>query len=53
MKPSIQYRSVNTHTLKGLQAAERLKARGWIILRSGLFMVYFQKKIIQKKRGSK
>ena len=36
-----QYRTVDTSTLAGLQEAEKLKAAGWQIYRSGLFLVYF------------
>jgi hypothetical protein len=38
-----EYRNVSTHTLEGLKEAERLKAAGWQIVRTGLFMVYFRK----------
>jgi hypothetical protein len=38
-----QYKTVDTSTLKGLKQAERLKARGWVIYRTGLFLVYMRK----------
>lgn len=37
------YKTVDTSTLAGLQEAERLKASGWEITRTGLFLVWFQK----------
>lgn len=44
----IEYKMVDTSTLKGLRAAERLKANGWQIYRTGLFLVYFKR---QTKRS--
>jgi len=38
-----KYRTVDTSTLAGLKLAERLKATGWTIYRTGLFLVYFSK----------
>ena len=38
----MQYKSVSTHTTEGLKEAESLKAAGWEIYRTGLFMVYFR-----------
>jgi len=39
----LEYRTVSTHTLKGLKEAERLKAAGWKIIRSGLFTITFER----------
>lgn len=36
-----QYRAVDTSTLDGLRAAERLHAAGWTCYQIGLFMAYF------------
>lgn len=40
-----QYRTVDTSTLKGLKSAERLKARGWTIIWSGLFIIKFMRRV--------
>lgn len=40
-----EYKTVDTSTLKGLKIAERLHANGWIVYRTGLFLVYFQKRV--------
>ena len=34
-----QYKTVDITTLKGLQQAERLQAKGWTIVRPGMFTV--------------
>jgi len=39
-----QYKTVDTSTLKGLEQAERLKANGWTIYKTGLFLIYFLKR---------
>lgn len=39
-----QYKTIDTSTLAGLKEAESLKANGWQIVRTGLFLVYFQKR---------
>lgn len=39
-----QYKTVDTSTLKGLQQAERLVASGWRVVRSGLFLVWLEKR---------
>lgn len=39
-----QYRTIDTSTLKGLREAERLKAAGWTIAYTGLFLIWFYKK---------
>lgn len=43
----IEYRTVSTHTLKGLKEAERLHQSGWKMGRSGLFTIQFYR---QKKK---
>lgn len=40
-----QYCNVDTSTLKGLKEAERLKALGWTIYSTGLFIMRFYKKV--------
>lgn len=40
-----QYKTIDTSTLKGLKNAERLKSQGWTIYKTGLFLVYFLKRI--------
>jgi hypothetical protein len=40
----MQYRTVDTSTLKGLKEAERLKESGWTIDRVGLFLIWFSKR---------
>lgn len=36
------YRRIETHTLEGLRAAERLHARGWKVIQSGLFSMLME-----------
>lgn len=43
----IEYRTVDTSTLKGLKQAERLQARGWIIGRVGLFLIQFYRRAVR------
>lgn len=45
----MQYKTVDTSTLKGLKQAERLKAQGWKIGRVGLFLIQFYRP--SKKRN--
>lgn len=40
-----EYREVDTSTLKGLRAAERLHVAGWKTIRVGLFLVTFERRI--------
>lgn len=51
----IEYKTVDTSTLKGLKEAERLKAQGWTMGRTGLFIIQFyrQKKTKRKKENGK
>jgi len=39
----MQYKTVDTSTLKGLKQAERLKANGWIVYSVGLFLIKFRR----------
>ena len=39
-----EYKTVDTSTLAGLREAERLQEAGWKIVRSGLWLVYFQRR---------
>lgn len=41
----MRYKNVSIHTLAGLKEAEKLKAQGWELYRTGLFMCYFRKKV--------
>ncbi len=36
---TIKYITIDTTSIEGLKQAERLKARGWRIIRNGLFHV--------------
>ena len=36
----MKYKSIDTSTLSGLKAAERLQSNGWRIYRTGLFRVW-------------
>ena len=44
VRRKLEYRRVSTHDLDGLRAAERLHARGWRIVSSGLFTILFERK---------
>lgn len=39
-----EYKQVDTSTLKGLKQAERLKAAGWQIGSTGLFLILFYRR---------
>jgi hypothetical protein len=43
-----KYRTVDTSTLAGLKAAERLHVSGWRMIRSGIYIVQFEKKVEAK-----
>jgi hypothetical protein len=45
-----KYKTVDTSTLAGQKRAERLKANGWTITRSGLFLIYFEKRPTIRRR---
>ncbi len=38
-----EYKTADTSTLEGLKQAERLKAAGWKIISSGLFLIMFER----------
>lgn len=40
-----EYKTVDTSTLEGLKAAERLHAAGWKTDRVGLFIIWFSRKV--------
>lgn len=40
-----EYKTCDTSTLKGLKAAERLHQDGWKIIRNGLFLIQFERKV--------
>ncbi len=42
---NFEYRTVSTHTLAGLHEAERLQASGWKIVRTGLFLITFERRV--------
>jgi len=44
-----KYKIVDTSTIHGIETAEKLKAQGWTIDRVGLFLVYFSRKVNQRK----
>ena len=39
----VEYRTVDTSMVKGIEQAERLQRQGWLIARSGLFSIQFYK----------
>lgn len=39
-----EYKTIDTSTLAGLREAERLQADGWRIIRSGLYLVQFERR---------
>jgi hypothetical protein len=40
-----EYRVVDTSTLEGLKTAERLHASGWRTVRTGLFLIWFEREV--------
>lgn len=42
---NIEYRTVDTSTLKGLRQAERLHAAGWVTYSVGLFLIKFYRRV--------
>lgn len=38
---ALEYKTVNTRTLKGLKQAERMKKAGWKIGSSGIYTIQF------------
>lgn len=42
-----EYRTVDTSTLEGLKQAEWLKEHGWKIIRTGLYLIQFERPIAQ------
>lgn len=38
-----EFKLVDTSTRAGIEQAERLKAAGWIIYRTGLFLLWFRR----------
>jgi len=42
---ALKYKIVDTSTLRGLKQAERLHANGWKVIRTGLFLIWFERKI--------
>jgi len=49
----LQYRTVETRTLKGLKEAERLQAAGWKIIRSGMFSIQFERKVARRRTAQR
>lgn len=49
-----EYKTESTHTLAGLRRAERLKANGWKIISSGLFLIQFErpKRLTKATKGA-
>lgn len=46
------YKTIDTRTLKGLEAAENLKAKGWKIISVGFWLITFERKAKCKKQKS-
>jgi len=42
LRAMTRYRRIDTSTLEGLKAAERLHARGWRMISVGLFTILFE-----------
>ena len=40
-----EYKTIDTSTLKGLKEAERLHQTGWKMIRTGLFLIQFERKV--------
>lgn len=40
-----EYKTVDTSTLTGLKQAEQLHLAGWKIISSGLFLIWFERKV--------
>ena len=40
----LQYRRVETRTVRGIEQAERLQRYGWRVIQSGLFFVLMEKR---------
>jgi hypothetical protein len=38
-----EYKTVDTSTLKGLKEAEKLHASGWKVIRTGLYLIQFER----------
>jgi hypothetical protein len=39
-----RYKTADTSTLKGLKYGEWLKSHGWTIIKTGLYLIWFEKK---------
>jgi hypothetical protein len=44
----LKYEQVDTRSLKGLKRAEYLKAHGWRIISTGLWLIHFEKREVTK-----
>lgn len=40
-----EYQTADTSTIEGLEKAERLHLTGWKIIRTGLFLIQFERKV--------
>ena len=38
-----EYRSIDTRTIQGIRAGERLQRAGWYIIRLGLYTIMFER----------
>jgi hypothetical protein len=45
----LEYRTVDTTTVKGIEEAEKLQAAGWKMIRPGMFSIQFERKTPPKK----
>jgi len=50
---AFEYRTVDTSTVKGLKEAERLHRAGWKIIRTGLFLIQFERRKSMKRNPRK
>lgn len=49
----MEYRTVDTSTLRGLRHAERLHRDGWTMGSVGLYLIQFYRKTIRRHRKTK
>jgi hypothetical protein len=48
-KNPLEYRTVDTTTVKGIEEAEKLQAAGWKMIRPGMFSIQFERKTAPKR----
>lgn len=47
-KMKFEYKTISLDSIENIKKAERLKANGWRIIRTGLFMIQFERAINKK-----